>query len=220
MTTEKVPSDLPFRLSKDVKPVHYDLWMHPDLENGTFKGSVTILINVLDKRGYIALHQKDLNITKTKLTHEKDDVYEIPIKETYALEKQEVFMISTEDNLKPSNYHLHLEFNGLLRPDKIVGFYSSKYKDSQDKDRYLNLIKMYLECEFKNGQFDFLTFFFRCIKIIFYYRYIATTKFEPTYARRAFPCFDEPNFKAEFTIKVVHPSTDCYGAISNMNVEV
>ncbi|XP_043478871.1 glutamyl aminopeptidase-like isoform X1 [Leptopilina heterotoma] len=183
MATENSP-EIPYRLAKEVKPIHYDLLMHPDLENGTYTGTVTILINVLDKRGYIALHQKDLNITKTKLTHEKDDVYEIPIKKTYSLEKQEVFMISTEENLSPSNYHLHLEFNGLLRPDKIVGFYSSKYKDAQDKERY-----------------------------------IATTKFEPTYARRAFPCFDEPSFKAEFTIKIIHPSTDCYGAISNMNVE-
>lgn len=58
------------------------------------------------------------------------------------------------------------------------------------------------------------------ILIFFFYRYIATSKFEPTYARRAFPCFDEPAFKAEFTVKLVHPTGDCYSALSNMNVEV
>lgn len=51
-------------------------------------------------------------------------------------------------------------------------------------------------------------------------RLIATSKFEPTYARQAFPCFDEPNFKATFSIKLVHPTSDCYSALSNMNVEV
>lgn len=51
-------------------------------------------------------------------------------------------------------------------------------------------------------------------------RYIATTKFEPTYARQAFPCFDEPNFKAEFSVKLVCPMEDNYHALSNMNIEV
>lgn len=52
------------------------------------------------------------------------------------------------------------------------------------------------------------------------FRCIATTKFEPTFARQAFPCFDEPNLKAGFTVRLVHPSGDGYGALSNMTVKV
>ncbi|XP_076673132.1 aminopeptidase A isoform X7 [Andrena cerasifolii] len=95
-----------------------------------------------------------------------------------------MLVVSTTNELHSGLYHLSFEFNGALQPDKIVGFYSSKYKDSQNRTRY-----------------------------------IATSKFEPTYARRAFPCFDEPAFKAEFTVKLVHPTGDCYSALSNMNVE-
>ncbi|XP_066990177.1 glutamyl aminopeptidase-like [Macrobrachium rosenbergii] len=50
-------------------------------------------------------------------------------------------------------------------------------------------------------------------------RGLATTKFEPTYARRAFPCFDEPSFKSTYSVTVVRPS-ERYIALSNMPVKV
>ncbi|KAG5671182.1 hypothetical protein PVAND_001393 [Polypedilum vanderplanki] len=50
-------------------------------------------------------------------------------------------------------------------------------------------------------------------------RYIATSKFEPTFARQSFPCFDEPSMKAKFKISLISPKDDGYHALSNMNVE-
>merc|ERR1719273_2061225 len=47
---------------------------------------------------------------------------------------------------------------------------------------------------------------------------IATSKFQPTYARRAFPCFDEPSFKSTFTVTLIRPS-EKYIALSNMPVD-
>jgi len=47
---------------------------------------------------------------------------------------------------------------------------------------------------------------------------MATSKFQPTDARSAFPCFDEPSYKSTFSTTLVRPS-ERYVALSNMPEE-
>ncbi|KAI8341908.1 peptidase family M1-domain-containing protein [Chlamydoabsidia padenii] len=47
-------------------------------------------------------------------------------------------------------------------------------------------------------------------------KYLATTQFQPTDARRAFPCWDEPSLKATYDVTLVVPTE--LTALSNMNV--
>ena len=47
---------------------------------------------------------------------------------------------------------------------------------------------------------------------------MATTHFEPTYARRAFPCFDEPQLKAKFLVTIIHD--DKHRVFFNMPLKV
>lgn len=133
--TAMAKPDESFRLPKEVKPILYDLYLYPEIREGTvFMGKVTILIDVLDDRRTIALHQKHLNITSAKLiTHGLEEDYEIKISSISDPTKYDIFVISAENEFKSGLYQLSLEFDGILW-DKIVGFYSSKYGTEEKKN--------------------------------------------------------------------------------------
>uniref|UniRef100_A0AAG5CP51 glutamyl aminopeptidase n=1 Tax=Anopheles atroparvus TaxID=41427 RepID=A0AAG5CP51_ANOAO len=185
----QVAEKLGFRLPRHIRPVHYELWLHPDLQRETFAGRVGIDLNVTEPTNYIVLHSKMLTITETVLRQltahgGEGSAPEVGIARTYEVPEHEYWVIETQADIAAGDYRLSMQFNGSLA-DRIIGFYSSKYLDKQTNTT----------------------------------RKIATSKFEPTFARQAFPCFDEPQLKAEYTIHLVHPDGDGYEALSNMNVK-
>mmetsp|Transcript_24375 Transcript_24375/g.96029 ORF Transcript_24375/g.96029 Transcript_24375/m.96029 type:complete len:788 (-) Transcript_24375:2055-4418(-) len=89
------------------------------------------------------------------------------------------------------------------------------------------MVELQFEDEIPSGMFDLDISFKGQLheKMEGFYRssyknggYMATTHFEPTDARRAFPCFDEPSFRAMFSITMgIELNRQC---VSNMPVEV
>ena len=53
--------------------------------------------------------------------------------------------------------------------------------------------------------------------MVCFIRYLATTHFEPTDARNAFPCFDEPNMKAKFSVVITRERH--HVALGNMPIQ-
>jgi len=168
------------RLPKHLLPLHYDLYLHPDLDTGLFTGDVEIRISALQESSFLLVHVKDLEIASTTLVNDEDKS-NIPILESFEFTKNEFWVVRPKSALSPGNYSLGIRFSGSLT-NGITGFYKSVYKN-------------------KDGE-----------QIS-----IATSKFQPTDARKAFPCFDEPSFKSTFTTKLVRPSVS-YTALSNMPV--
>ena len=52
-----------------------------------------------------------------------------------------------------------------------------------------------------------LTWVLPCVRVL------ATSQMQATFARKAFPCFDEPAMKATFSVVLIHPQGT--GALSN-----
>ncbi|XP_076317960.1 uncharacterized protein LOC143229476 isoform X3 [Tachypleus tridentatus] len=185
VTTTEIPEPWhDFRLPQHIRPVNYDLMLHPDLKANLFDGKVTIEVELTKPTNYFIVHIYKLNVTKS-VVQRKSDLTEMKIADSpFYYDPNEFWVVKTERKLNPNeNYFLVFEFQGSLIGD-IVGFYKSKYKESRQNQT----------------------------------RYLATSKFQPTYARRAFPCFDEPNFKSTFAVTLVHDS-QYHSALSNMPLQ-
>ncbi|KAF2480971.1 peptidase family M1-domain-containing protein [Neohortaea acidophila] len=165
-------------LPKNVKPLHYDLVLEPDLEKFTFDGQVTIDLDVVEDTTSITLNALEVEIHESKITSGSETIHASG-KPTYDEDGQTAKIDFAQKIPAGSKVKLHQKFTGSLN-DKMAGFYRSKYKDEKGQEKYL-----------------------------------ATTQFEPTDARRALPCWDEPALKATFTVTLIaDPHLTC---LSNMD---
>ncbi len=161
--------DTDHRLPRPVLPVRYELELAPDLDAATFRGEVTIELEVVEPTDTVTLHAVDLRIDAAWVTVDGRHLDASP--ELHP--EVERLVLQLPDRLPKGQAELHVRFDGVLN-DQLVGFYRSSFTapgpDGADVEHAL-----------------------------------AVTQFESTHARRAFPCFDEPDLKATFGITLVVP---------------
>ena len=157
------------RLPRDVLPRRYDLEMRPDLEAGTFSGSVSIRVEVKEESSGVVLNSVGLSVSRATITdatgsRDMDIVVDVDVD----VDNERITLVP-EGGTHSGDAILDLDFTGAL-DDRLRGFYHSTLTNP-------------------DGTTDS----------------IATTQFQSTDARRAFPCFDEPDMKATFAVSLVAP---------------
>ncbi|XP_045130839.1 endoplasmic reticulum aminopeptidase 1-like isoform X6 [Portunus trituberculatus] len=154
------------RLPFHVRPLYYNISLHPNLTTRHVEGHVTIKLTAIEETTAIIIHGHDLNITDYSLNKKYGKPIEI-LKFLVYPPHQQLYLGLNEILRRGSNYTLRLKYKTTLK-EGLEGFYLSSYINADGERRYL-----------------------------------ATTHFEPTSARAAFPCFDEPHMKAQFFLSLV-----------------
>ena len=114
-------------------PVHYSLFMHPNLQTFDNAGSVNITFQVTMQTNFVVLHSKELNLSRTTILEGEDR--EIPILQRLEYPKHEQLYIEVMGALKPyREYTLWIDFKKHLE-EKLEGFYISSYKTSDGQKR-------------------------------------------------------------------------------------
>ncbi|KAE8446421.1 hypothetical protein EG329_012026 [Mollisiaceae sp. DMI_Dod_QoI] len=178
-------------LPGNVKPINYDISLY-DLELGgafSYQGTVTILSKITESSKQITLNAHQLNIhsAEVSLEHTKTQQTFKATDISYDAPRQRATLSFPEDLPTSEKASLIIKFQGTINND-MAGFYRSKYKPAVTPASSVP----------KDGDNH----------VMF------STQFESCDARRAFPCFDEPNLKATFDFEIELPEDQV--ALSNM----
>jgi aminopeptidase 2 len=125
-----------YRLPKNVKPTHYDLYLDPDLDNGTFDGSVTVHFDVLQESKNIILNSNEIEILSTALIRSSGEV--TTINKVHYHELQQTMMIPFPESIPSgSKIRIRQTFKGRLNSSKkMSGFNRSRYIGRDGKQKW------------------------------------------------------------------------------------
>ncbi|CAG8028672.1 unnamed protein product [Penicillium nalgiovense] len=173
------------------KPVNYHVSLF-DLQFGgswEYKGTLKIDLKVTRATSEIVLNSKEIEVQSAEIFGKDGNQLAKASGITYDKQSERVFLAFSQE-IAPADVVLSVSFTGTMN-NAMAGFYRSKYKPvgepSADTPK----------------EDDFY--------------YMLSTQFESCDARRAFPCFDEPNLKSTFDFEIEIPKGQT--ALSNMPVQ-
>ncbi|MFA6251774.1 MAG: M1 family metallopeptidase [Candidatus Paceibacterota bacterium] len=172
------------RLPNHTSPISYNLLIKPDLESFTFSGSEIIKIKIKKETNQITLHSKDIDI------------------ETVSISSKQKVVSSRGKSKDEIQFASKITYD--IKSETSTFYFKNKIKSGNGK----------LHITFSGIINEGLRGLYKSKYILDgEEKYLATTQFEATDARRAFPCFDEPEHKATFEVSLV--ISDKHTAISN-----
>ncbi|XP_015790545.1 aminopeptidase N [Tetranychus urticae] len=213
------------RLPTAIVPTSYAIKLQPFIipDNFTFAGDVKIILDVRESTDRITLHANNLTIYNESIKVERL---------TFNPKKEEPSSPSKQDESDDGSSSFFLPKSRSIRAigdSKGTTINPQLVSTAIEKDNDFFIIYLNNQLVAGNSYSLSIKFLGNLNKDLagFYRssyndtntnqkRWIATTQFEPTDARRAFPCFDEPALKSIFNITLVHLSN--LTALSNMPV--
>ncbi|KAL4938670.1 hypothetical protein BDV06DRAFT_225769 [Aspergillus oleicola] len=178
-------------LPSAVKPKHYGISLF-DLQLGGswgYKGIVKISSTVNSSTKEVVLNSKEIEVQHAEILGTDGAELANTSEITYDTKSERVTLKFPEE-LPQSEVVVSISFTGTMN-NAMAGFYRSKYKPAVEPTPDTP----------KEGDFH----------------YMLSTQFESCDARRAFPCFDEPNLKSTFDFEIEVPKGQT--AISNMPIK-
>ncbi|XP_068611631.1 thyrotropin-releasing hormone-degrading ectoenzyme-like [Brachionichthys hirsutus] len=175
------------RLPALVRPRHYDLQLAVHMDNFTFSGDVSIELEAGNATRVIVLHADRLEVNRVSVMAEGGAAgrgSSRPGGGAMRIHRHFPY---------PANQMYVVVLHRELKPTRVYRLNVSFDAAIEDE-----LLGFYRSSYIEQGE----------------RRFLAVTQFSPTHARKAFPCFDEPAYKATFSLSLGHAPQ--YTALSNM----
>lgn len=121
------------RIPKDIRPLHYDLFLHPNLTSLEYDGKVKVLLKCFRTTNRIIFHKKGLKTQRVKVTDKRNA--EIKVTDISENKERSLVILKLDKELsKDEEYTLSMDFSGKLAGN-MEGFYKSEYTTKSGEKR-------------------------------------------------------------------------------------